>query len=559
MIAKLEGHASWAEGATFSPDGARAVTFAAKEDAKLWDGVTGAPLAVLTGHEGGATSATFNADGSRIATADPAHHMRLWNGATGALVAKIGGRSEGASWDVVFSPDGSRLLTNTYTPRAEGSDEWTATLWAAASGERLAILGGHKGGMNPSFTKDGSRILTVGPLYEAERLNDRTPRLWDGATGRPIAALDAAETRRFRPFGKQLFALSGVSGGALGSVFIYGALADGQTSRRAINGIGRPPCRKFNSDRLWFATALGEGVKGASPSGTELPWRKPDESWRGCLELVSAGDFLSPVFVALAANDPFRIDIRGDRAAILEQAWETRYASLTGQDTAMGAVRKGDAQSNAPSSTLAESLSAVRNRVLTADPKGWLPMLILNGTSVTTGRRIVASDIATVSDEQGSLSRLFRDAYDLHELFSETGPVGEPGRKTSEPRCPDCDIRLSTAATMSARFPVISPHGTIRNRDGEIVDHIVDGGYFENFGATSAMELAGALEANELKPFVILVNNEPTLSGMDCIREDKRMDYSRDVASPAFSVFTSPMGALFATRGARGTHAAVEL
>jgi hypothetical protein len=73
------------------------------------------------------------------------------------------------------------------------------------------------------------------------------------------------------------------------------------------------------------------------------------------------------------------------------------------------------------------------------------------------------------------------------------------------------DVRLSTAALNSARFPLISPAGTIRNKDQRIIDRIVDGGYFENYGALSAKELALAIHAYDptLFPLVIVISNDP--------------------------------------------------
>ena len=73
------------------------------------------------------------------------------------------------------------------------------------------------------------------------------------------------------------------------------------------------------------------------------------------------------------------------------------------------------------------------------------------------------------------------------------------------------DIRLSTAAHNSARFPIVSPAGEIRNRQHQVVDRIVDGGYFENYGALGAMELAQAIRAIEpkLAPFVLVISNDP--------------------------------------------------
>jgi hypothetical protein len=73
------------------------------------------------------------------------------------------------------------------------------------------------------------------------------------------------------------------------------------------------------------------------------------------------------------------------------------------------------------------------------------------------------------------------------------------------------DVRLSTAATNSARFPVISPPGAVRNGKHNVVDRIVDGGYIENYGAITAMELAVAINAvrRELAPFVLIISNDP--------------------------------------------------
>jgi hypothetical protein len=50
-------------------------------------------------------------------------------------------------------------------------------------------------------------------------------------------------------------------------------------------------------------------------------------------------------------------------------------------------------------------------------------------------------------------------------------------------------IASSTAASNSARFPYISPPGTIPGPDGNPVDQIVDGGVFENSGAATALDL----------------------------------------------------------------------
>jgi hypothetical protein len=262
------------------------------------------------------------------------------------------------------------------------------------------------------------------------------------------------------------------------------------------------------------------------------------------------------VFVSLVSDDLLQINRRGDRAAMLEQAWEMRYAQMTGQDKRSASL-PGQDQKDLPSkTTLADDMGSVRKRVLEGDARNWLPVLLLNGTSVTTGRRIVSSDVKTQGkDDAGSLKiiRVFNDTYDLQELI-------EIGNKQQGMSIFEGDIPLSTGATMSARFPIISPHGNIRSRHNrQIVDRVVDGGYYENFGAITSLELARALRDYGLKPFIIVVNNEPQLSGMDCVTADSRLPPPKAHQVATFSTLSSPLNALLGTGGARATLAAVQL
>jgi hypothetical protein len=81
------------------------------------------------------------------------------------------------------------------------------------------------------------------------------------------------------------------------------------------------------------------------------------------------------------------------------------------------------------------------------------------------------------------------------------------------------DLRLSTAAVLSARFPVISPAGWLRfesqdkkvytSRDNVVTSHAVDGGYFDNSGLETISALIPVLEAKRLKPLVLHLINEP--------------------------------------------------
>ena len=112
---------------------------------------------------------------------------------------------------------------------------------------------------------------------------------------------------------------------------------------------------------------------------------------------------------------------------------------------------------------------------------------------------------------------------------------------------------LSTAATNSARFPVISPPGAVRNAKHNVVDRIVDGGYIENYGAITAMELAVAINAvrPELAPFVLIISNDP---------DENPIINKIDVPDAAFLTDVSiPIQAIASARDGRGRLAVQQL
>jgi hypothetical protein len=56
------------------------------------------------------------------------------------------------------------------------------------------------------------------------------------------------------------------------------------------------------------------------------------------------------------------------------------------------------------------------------------------------------------------------------------------------------DLPASAAADTSARFPLFGPVGILRERiSGKAADLVVDGGYFEDFGATTLLEALDVL------------------------------------------------------------------
>lgn len=213
---------------------------------------------------------------------------------------------------------------------------------------------------------------------------------------------------------------------------------------------------------------------------------------------------------------------------------------------------------------------------LGAEPSGWLPLLFLNGSSVTTGRRIIVADatpwycVRAERDPHTLEPRLFYSkAFDFFEIAGSsaidagTGHVQsraiknddacDPHRRHEAAYNEAPDIRLSTAAAMSARFPIISPHGAIRNLSNRVVDQVVDGGYFENDGLATALDIAKALKDFDLKPLVIRITNE-SLSAPPSPAQDALYRPRLPQAGEAtlFHSYITPFTGLYNTRSGHG-------
>jgi len=331
-----------------------------------------------------------------------------------------------------------------------------------------------------------------------ERWQAQAPRQSDGRSNLVVVATAGGGLRaaywtatvlgaiqdRVAAFNRQLFAVSGVSGGSLGAA-VYVTLASGEVSL---------------SDRTGNCGDMGAGTGRIECAG----------------QAVLSQDFLAPPFAALLFPDLmqrfFPVGFP-DRAQALEQSWELAWR------------RAG----------FGEDVWGERGfRALWPEGR-FVPALLLNSTHVETGKRVIASNL----DVAGA-PKVFRDAYDLYELL----PAG-------------AEIRPSTAAHTSARFTYLSPAGTLADRT-----HLVDGGYFENFGAVTAREVLKAatdrLGRGKVRPVAVLISNDPELGEGDLPRADPQQPQAAARETWAAEAL-SPLRALLHTRDARGLLAASEL
>jgi len=77
----------------------------------LWDGSTGAAIAALTGHTKWVNSAAFSPDSKLIATTSGDGTVRLWDGKSGAALAVPWQLPFDSVSSAEFSPDGRRVVT----------------------------------------------------------------------------------------------------------------------------------------------------------------------------------------------------------------------------------------------------------------------------------------------------------------------------------------------------------------------------------------------------------------------------------------------------------------
>lgn len=276
-------------------------------------------------------------------------------------------------------------------------------------------------------------------------------------------------------FASRVFAMSGVSGGAVGLL--------------AYKAMQQPRCR--------------------NPGAAGTP---ATEGFRACLQLALGGEFLGPALGAMLYPDLFQrfvpYPVFPDRAEALERAWEARWQAVSGNGRLAGPFLR-----------------------LWPDGEAW-PALLLNGTSLNRGGRLVVSNLLLGPDHVGG------DGGDLLALLGT-------------------DLPASAAAGASARFPFIGPLGTFEGPAGR--DAVADGGYFENLGASTLLELLDVLDGAARRHgqpvrFVVLqLVNDPR-AGSGAPPEDPETLWSLLPRG-----LTGPATVLLRTREARGVSASEAL
>lgn len=134
--------------------------------------------------------------------------------------------------------------------------------------------------------------------------------------------------------------------------------------------------------------------------------------------------------------------------------------------------------------------------------RGNIPAPIFNATALESGRRVMITPINFTVPRSGGEENRGDTLTDLVYGVSYVGPKAN--------HYLEADISLWTAARLSAAFPYVTPAARVkmpRPADQASTDveptarqpyHLIDGGYYDNFGVASALDWLGpVLEARE--------------------------------------------------------------
>jgi hypothetical protein len=250
------------------------------------------------------------------------------------------------------------------------------------------------------------------------------------------------------------------------TLLVADCLFDAQSAQ---NTPTEPACnRSADSPRSHYLMAAS-GVSGGSLGLAEFAAHQIHATGDGWIDDQLGEDFVAPtlawgLFVDLP--DAFADANWGDdRAAVLEQAWE-RVVPDRALTTGLLALQRSHYKGGG------------------VKTHSHVPLLLLNGTSVQDGCRFETSAL-DLGGATGTCTSL---------APGDSGSALPTTRGLTSFLCPGADVRLSTAALLSARFPYVSPSARVTGCSSSVRPaYVVDGGYFDGSGASTIDELWAAL------------------------------------------------------------------
>jgi hypothetical protein len=300
------------------------------------------------------------------------------------------------------------------------------------------------------------------------------------------------------------------------------------------------------ADHVFAISGVSGGSLGAVVFASLLPDGHERKDFARRAESMLGRDFLSPAIAAMLCPDFLQRFLPWgftglDRGRWLERSWEKAW-----RDTMQKAGTKNP-------NRFAESFLD-----MWASGDEYIPNLFLNGTSVERGKRVVMTNVLVD----------WKELLDADDATRRLLPLPERGDEHKR-ATPDVDLPVSVAAHLSARFTYLSPAGKFP-ADGT---HVVDGGYFENSGATTALDILREVttamnkpSANyrDIVPKLIMISNNPMArvvvpEGAEKSKEQITVTTKAEQKQAEPGTFLedlmAPVDSLLNTRDARGSYA----
>lgn len=310
--------------------------------------------------------------------------------------------------------------------------------------------------------------LPVIPLLAFSGCNDNHPIDWRGKPGsspapaeRPSLQAHYENWIKDRPHGEPVYLVASAGGASRASYWAGVTLGRLEDEARAQG-------KRFGNNIFMMSGISGGSVGIAAYAAALRAWPAPlpgaDRPKAACIRLAMdtmlGADVLSPIGALMLYPDLLQRFLPVvpasqciDRSRGLEEAWDQDWRALMMNPPA-GCSAPPDEMKNLWSQPLATKLAA----------RAEAPALVLNTVRLEDGRRVLQSNLG----------------FDLPDADDLLG-VGFEARARA--------LTLAGAAHNSARFPFVSPPGSVRKDNGKVWGHLGDGGYHEVTGAATLADV----------------------------------------------------------------------
>jgi WD40 repeat protein len=191
LVATLPGHVGYINSISISPDG-KTIASVSLDGVKIWDVATRKLVKSFIGHKDGVYSVSYSRDGKFLATGGCEIYSeeencvdggwKLWDARDFSEIRGVNGVKFGVE-ELAFNPAGDLLATTTQTAR-----DPVIRIWDVSSGELLKILdpGMQRLTTGVVFTPDGSKLITA---------THNVISIWDPLTGENLRKIEGHQYR----------------------------------------------------------------------------------------------------------------------------------------------------------------------------------------------------------------------------------------------------------------------------------------------------------------------------------------------------------------------------